>query len=245
MLQKARALAGEKGGECLADSWKNVRTPIKWKCSTGHEWETTYEKVAYAKTWCRQCASETRAQVQREKAYDIMIETALRHDLRCETAKEDYINVLQQVRWTCLLCDNHFSTAWKSLSSMSKFSCWPCDARKRIQEARKAERLAEIVEHARLAECARLAEIQRCTEITRLARNAEQAIISKIRAKDMDELLSRDPPRYSKTQIRMDGIRMSLNRSSCCSSCQDRLEGYNIGLCTSCSAREGVNSLSF
>ena len=123
MLQKARDLAGAKGGECLASEWKNVNTKIKWRCSTGHEWETTYSCVAYTKTWCRQCATEARAQVLREKAYDVMIVTAQKHNFRCETSKEDYINVLQKVGWTCLICSNHFYTSWKIFATTCNFRC--------------------------------------------------------------------------------------------------------------------------
>ena len=113
MLQKARDLAGAKGGECLASEWKNVNTKIKWRCSTGHEWETTYSCVAYTKSWCRQCATEARAQVLREKAYDVMIVTAQKHNFRCETSKEDYINVLQKVGWTCQICSNPPGKSWR------------------------------------------------------------------------------------------------------------------------------------
>ena len=139
MLQKARDIATAKGGECLASEWKNVNTKIKWRCSTGHEWETTYSCVAYTKSWCRECATEARAQVLREKAYDVMIVTAQEHNFRCETSKEEYINVLQKVGWTCQICSNHFSTSWKTLATACKFSCWLCKARERTQEARKAE----------------------------------------------------------------------------------------------------------
>ena len=175
MLQKARDLATAKGGECLESEWKNVNTKIKWRCSTGHEWEMTYSCVAYTKTWCRQCATEARAQVLREKAYDVMIVTAQKHNFRCETSKEDYINVLQKVGWTCLICSNHFSTSWKIFATTCNFRCWQCTARVYTEDAESARlaeiaareraRVAEIATHERLAERARLAEIARLAHI--------------------------------------------------------------------------------
>ena len=231
MLQKARNLAVAKGGECLASEWKNVNTKIKWRCSTGHEWETTYSCVAYTKSWCRQCATEARAQVLREKAYDVMIVTAQKHHIRCETSKEDYINVLQKVGWTCLICSNHFSTSWKIFATTCNFRCWKCTARVYTEEASSAER-------ARVAEIAARERV-RLAEITRLAEIAQQKDIAVTRAKTMDELLARDPPRYSKTEARSDSTR--TNSPNSCTTCEGRLEVYNADrLCTSCSARRRV-----
>ena len=128
MIQKARAIAVSHGGECLVDEWQNVSTKIMWRCSVGHEWKTTYEKVAYQKSWCRQCATAARSQTLRERAYDTMMISAQKHNFICITPKEGYINVLQKIEWKCLGCTHHFATSWKALSTTSKFRCDGCPA---------------------------------------------------------------------------------------------------------------------
>ena len=141
MLQKARTLAAAKGGDCLAEVWEHVDTKIQWRCSVGHVWETTYSKVAYVKTWCRQCATIKNAQILRDRAYDVMITSAQKHNFRCEATKEEYINVLQKVGWTCLKCSSHFKTAWKTLATTCKFSCWHCE---RISKREEAQATTEV-----------------------------------------------------------------------------------------------------
>ena len=102
----------------------------------------------------------------------------------------------------------------------------------RVSSAERA-RLAEIAERERLAERARLAEIARLAQIAQLNTIAES------RTKTMDELLARDPPRYSKAKVRTGSTRTSGPHS--CTTCEERLEVYNTdGLCTSRSARRQV-----
>jgi hypothetical protein len=70
-------------------------------------------------------------------------------------------------------------------------------------------------------------------------KKANQQAIAEQRAKDTEELLSKEQPRYSKTESRMDRI----TTFSGCSSCQSPLESYNKdGLCTQCDAREWVKN---
>ena len=59
------------------------------------------------------------------------------------------------------------------------------------------------------------------------------------RSKDTEELLSKEQPRYSKAESRMDHI----TTLSGCSSCRSPLESYNKdGLCTQCNAHEWVKN---
>ncbi len=48
----------QRGGECLSKSYKNVRSPLKWRCAKGHVWETTADYVKNQGYWCGICAKE-------------------------------------------------------------------------------------------------------------------------------------------------------------------------------------------
>jgi hypothetical protein len=239
MLQKARALAEAKGGACLADVWKNVTTKIPWRCSIGHVWETTYSKVGYTKAWCPKCAAIKTAQTLRDRAYDVMIVTALKHNFRCEVSKEDYINVLQKVGWTCLKCSKHFVTGWNTLATTCKFSCWECELIAKRGTLAFEEEQKKLAEQRKIDEAKRV-ENRKIEEANRAeARKADQKAIAEQRAKDTEELLSKEQPRYSKTESRMDRI----TTFSGCSSCQSPLESYNKdGMCSQCDAREWVKN---
>jgi hypothetical protein len=52
-LQEAIDIAKSKGGECLSDSYINNRSKLKFRCSNGHEWETTIKCIK--KAWCPIC----------------------------------------------------------------------------------------------------------------------------------------------------------------------------------------------
>ena len=70
-------------------------------------------------------------------------------------------------------------------------------------------------------------------------RKIEEAKRAEQRVKDTEELLSKEQPRYSKAESRMDLI----TTPSGCSSCQSPLESYNTdGLCTQCNAHEWVKN---
>lgn len=54
-LADMKALAMQRGGECLSEDYINNRTKLRWKCKDGHEWEATSAHVRNG-TWCPLCA---------------------------------------------------------------------------------------------------------------------------------------------------------------------------------------------
>lgn len=40
-----RALAASHGGECLSETYEHSRRPLRWRCASGHEWETTADNA--------------------------------------------------------------------------------------------------------------------------------------------------------------------------------------------------------
>ena len=64
-LEIVKQLAISKGGECLSKTYKNLKTPLLWKCGTcDHKWYTGFgnvkERVVKGKllkgSWCPKCA---------------------------------------------------------------------------------------------------------------------------------------------------------------------------------------------
>ncbi len=49
-----RQVAASKGGKYLSNNYKNRHTMLKWQCSEGHIWQSTYSHVSRG-SWCPQC----------------------------------------------------------------------------------------------------------------------------------------------------------------------------------------------
>jgi hypothetical protein len=58
-LSEFQCLAASRGGKCLSDTYVNERTPLRWCCVFGHEWNATPSKVKRG-SWCPTCALDNR-----------------------------------------------------------------------------------------------------------------------------------------------------------------------------------------
>lgn len=63
-FEECNDLANSKGGVCLDNSGKK----IVWKCSKGHTWKATYDRVV--KSWCKICAYREKA-IKPERLYNL------------------------------------------------------------------------------------------------------------------------------------------------------------------------------
>lgn len=63
--EKARHLiellevAEGQGGACLSEAYENAKTPLRWRCAVGHEWEAIPSNVRHY-SWCPRCAKARR-----------------------------------------------------------------------------------------------------------------------------------------------------------------------------------------
>ena len=55
-IEHAHEIAGQRGGKCLSEEYKNNRTKLKWQCSKGHIWRATLADVKNSGSWCHECA---------------------------------------------------------------------------------------------------------------------------------------------------------------------------------------------
>ena len=117
-----RALAEAKGGVCLSENYDNVKSRLRWRCATGHEWETQ-ASVIIAGHWCPKCASSRLG-----KEYSLTLEeiqkTAKKRGGEC--LSDSYLNTHQKLRWRC--AKGH---TWQANSNSIRRGTWcPTCARK-------------------------------------------------------------------------------------------------------------------
>jgi hypothetical protein len=53
-LSDLENLANERGGLCLSKSYKSAHFPIRWKCSIGHTWKSSWNSAKNG-SWCPEC----------------------------------------------------------------------------------------------------------------------------------------------------------------------------------------------
>ena len=53
-------VANYRNGECLSNVYINNNSPLRWRCSEGHEWNATPGNIKSGK-WCPICAKKNRA----------------------------------------------------------------------------------------------------------------------------------------------------------------------------------------
>jgi hypothetical protein len=56
-LDELRAVARQRGGECLAREVEGRTKSVMWRCASGHEWDAPPARVL-AGSWCRICTNE-------------------------------------------------------------------------------------------------------------------------------------------------------------------------------------------
>lgn len=58
-LIELREIAEGQGGVCLSEAYENAKTPLRWRCAVGHEWEAIPSNVRHY-SWCPRCAKSRR-----------------------------------------------------------------------------------------------------------------------------------------------------------------------------------------
>jgi hypothetical protein len=53
-IKRMREVAASRGGECLSRTYNGKKTRLRWRCSKGHEWISTYGNIRRGR-WCPTC----------------------------------------------------------------------------------------------------------------------------------------------------------------------------------------------
>ena len=59
-FEAGQSLAALQGGELLSSEYKNRKSPLLWRCGSGHTWQSTVQNVKSRKLWCPHCPQDTR-----------------------------------------------------------------------------------------------------------------------------------------------------------------------------------------
>lgn len=95
-LECAKKYALDQGGECLTNTYGGNKTPMRWRCASGHEWHAAYNTVVNRRAWCARCRGTDRDAVEQlERAKNM----ALSKGGRC--LSDIYTNNSSSLRWRC------------------------------------------------------------------------------------------------------------------------------------------------
>ena len=91
-LEELKALAKQRGGQCLSKEYINNRTKLRWKCQKRHEWEAAPAHIKNG-TWCPICAGNRPNSIEQCKD--------LARERNGECVSTDYINMHTKLKWRC------------------------------------------------------------------------------------------------------------------------------------------------
>lgn len=95
-LQELHDAAKARGGECLSSEYVGVDKKYRFRCAKGHEWETTFRKVALQGTWCARCSGLRPDKAER---YEVAKQAA--RDRGGKLLSTEYRNVDALMSWRC------------------------------------------------------------------------------------------------------------------------------------------------
>jgi hypothetical protein len=95
-MQRARDTAHAQDGKLLTTSYQGNKSPMRWRCAEGHEWEAAFNTVVVRGSWCRRCQGTQRdAGEQLTKAREL---AAIKHG---ECLSYSYSNNSAPMKWKC------------------------------------------------------------------------------------------------------------------------------------------------
>jgi len=92
-IEEMQALAVERFGECLSETYVNAITPLLWRCAKGHEWESTPQCVKNQGTWCKDCTGI--------KSYTLEDMKRMARERGGECLSTEYLDMNVKLEWTC------------------------------------------------------------------------------------------------------------------------------------------------
>jgi hypothetical protein len=112
-----RRLALNRGGICLSTEYKNVKTPLRWRCSCGNEWDAPAEYVLSG-SWCHGCGRKRAAQKRLALTINDLKSEAKRRGGDC--LSERYMGGKVHHEWVCDKGHKWFATP----SSVLRLNTW-------------------------------------------------------------------------------------------------------------------------
>jgi len=115
-FEKLKELATARGGQLQSMCYQNAKTPLRWKCAKGHEWEAIPDAVKRA-TWCPVCGGSY--------PLNLAMIRQFAHSYGGECLSTKYVNSKTHLLWRC--SEGHEWTA-KSDHVLNGHWCPICSA---------------------------------------------------------------------------------------------------------------------
>jgi hypothetical protein len=96
-IEQMRAVAHERGGECLSARYVDHVTKLRWRCAEGHEWSARPQTVVQG-SWCRICR---RGQGIPRRFLGLEVMQRIAHERGGECLSEEYYGIYDRLRWRC------------------------------------------------------------------------------------------------------------------------------------------------
>ena len=109
-IEEMKAIAKERGGQCLSSEYVSNKTKLKWECAKGHQWEAIPSSIKRG-SWCLVCAGNLQSTI--EEMQDI----AKERGGKCLSF--EYVNTHTKLQWEC--SESH---QWKAVPSHIKQGQW-------------------------------------------------------------------------------------------------------------------------
>ena len=91
-IEEMHAIALERGGKCLSNSYHDNKIKLKWGCSKGHEWEAQPSNIKHGQ-WCPKCQKVETLTINE------MREIAINRGGEC--LSDLYVNGNAKLKWKC------------------------------------------------------------------------------------------------------------------------------------------------
>ena len=139
-LEEMQEIAKQRGGECLAASYKNGRTPLLWVCQHGHCWKASPANVKSGTrrkgTWCRECYNLRRRFHAQLISIEAMRELARARGGTCLST--EYVSSKAKLIWQCKV-----GHRWQALPTSVFQGAWcPACARNQRLELFQSQDIA-------------------------------------------------------------------------------------------------------
>jgi Probable Zinc-ribbon domain len=131
-IEEMHEIAHERGGACLSDSYKDTRTPLKWRCKEGHIWPAPAKGILKGH-WCPKCGVS--GGTNKKTLEDCQ---ALAKKRGGECLSTEYVSNNENLEWRCKEGHTWFAT----LSNISAGHwCAECAGNKK-KTIKECQRLA-------------------------------------------------------------------------------------------------------
>lgn len=100
MAGRLLALVNGRGGSCDVSAYVNRRTPMTFRCASGHEWETQPQTV-FSGSWCRQCWNENMAGAHLRRPDGLIQAQNIAYQRGGECLTGTYISSATKMAWRC------------------------------------------------------------------------------------------------------------------------------------------------